>query len=400
MKALPWCLPSVLLVFSFSAFAAGGAVGNGGDGVFCKPSPGNPFQGYYSLDYLAQFNPAIPLAEAQSLDQSLDRIEKTLRAELPELAASFKVFRDEIFNETDFTKTHIWDRANFGLIDLKDEMLVNKVPENCRNGDQVQIVQAVIRLNKEVSGLPGDKINYKYVPEVVNELRKKNGLQLSFLLVHEWLWSFSSSVERNRRINYWLHADNGWTRQKWIDQLHGIGFTVPQMEPPVWEPSICETAPDAVETFLGYSGHLPWNSKVFSGNGQGFKRTIRCPKATGCAGQSYRDATADFRREFGDVIVVDGVVEGYTVDLLLSRPYAGQSPGVGDLFSRCWIESARESSGCDWFAPSSSGFQFKDMLPAIGNACLSYRGARIIDRGEYNEIEEIVIYAPAYTWLR
>lgn len=208
---------------------AGGIVGNGGDAAYCRPSTENKFSGYYSLDYLVQYNPDEPVGTAQSIDSSLERVEKVLREKLPELADNFHEFVINVFNTTNPTKKYYWEKTPFGLVDLKDENLVTQLPKNCRVGDQTEIVQAVIRMNSTVVGLPPDKFLFRFVPEVTEQLQSSNPVQLSFLIVHEWLWNFSDNVDRNRRINYWLHSTqvDKWTREELLKNLSAIGFSVP-----------------------------------------------------------------------------------------------------------------------------------------------------------------------------
>ncbi|HEX4926262.1 MAG TPA: hypothetical protein VFV50_19365, partial [Bdellovibrionales bacterium] len=195
-----------MVLFASQAFASGGAVGNGGDAVVCRPSSQNKFNGYYALDYLAKYQSNLDAVPAASIEQALNRIEAGLHAKLPELWPSFREFRNNVFNTRDFTRKHIWEEAAFGLVDLKDEALVERLPENCRAGDKIAVVQAVIRQPPSVAGLPEYKVKYKFVPQVTEALRRQNPVQLSFLIVHEWLWDFSKNVDRNRVINYLLHS--------------------------------------------------------------------------------------------------------------------------------------------------------------------------------------------------
>ena len=70
------------LIFSIhiKAIAAiGGDVGNGGDAVYCQSSNNNPFSGYYSLDYLVQYQNSDDLVAANSLESSLVRIENLFK---------------------------------------------------------------------------------------------------------------------------------------------------------------------------------------------------------------------------------------------------------------------------------------------------------------------------------
>jgi hypothetical protein len=101
-----------------------------------------------------------------------------------------------------------------------------RLPANCRDGSRVTLAQAIIRQFSGVSGT--DRIVYAYVPEILDEMEATHPLQLSYLLVHEWLWSLSGNVERNRRVNRYLHTEEflNASRSELIDQLEGMGLSV------------------------------------------------------------------------------------------------------------------------------------------------------------------------------
>ena len=217
----------ILLLTHSVSWAGGFTVNNGGDAVVCQPAPMlNQLNGFYSLDFMALFRADMPPVQVRSVAESLHRIEKLLHEKLPELAPSFSEFVGTLFNETQYFQPRIWEKAAYGLVDLKDENFVSIVPSNCLQDGHLMIVQAVIRQDPSALGLPKNKVLYRYVPEVIKNLIKTNPLQLSFLLVHEWLWDFSDNVERNRRINYLLHSKNLelWSREEWISALQNLGL--------------------------------------------------------------------------------------------------------------------------------------------------------------------------------
>lgn len=195
------------VVFSFAAFAKkkGDGVNNGGDAIFCYGSTQNDFDGTYSLDYLLTADSPRVSVKVQSYEESLARIERLLRDKVPSVAESFADFRATVFNETDLTKARLWEPIDFGLIDLKDEKMTSQIPENCKFNGETRVIQAVIRLSPEFSGSENLTI-YKFVPSVMAELEVESPLQLSYLLVHEWLWDISSDVEHNRQANRLLHS--------------------------------------------------------------------------------------------------------------------------------------------------------------------------------------------------
>lgn len=201
-------LIATLLVVCSPTLWAGQEVGSGGDAVSCTASRDNTFVGTYSLDYLLTYtesNNNQDVVEVPSVEQSLQRIRARLAEKLPEFLESFNEFTQLIRN-TDVLQPRFWEEAPFGLVDIKDENLLHLVPMNCRNGEKVQIVQAIIRQNFLNAGVAGDKTIYRFVPRVFNDLQLNAPVQLSFLLVHEWLWDISHNVDRNRRINRFLHS--------------------------------------------------------------------------------------------------------------------------------------------------------------------------------------------------
>jgi hypothetical protein len=198
------------LVFSASLAHAvsGNGVNNGGDAIQCRAGTANRLAGTYSLDYLLTLpsfsSPDRELAAVSSWGQSAERIYRLLLEKVPPAARGFDEFRQTAFNTDDYTKHRLWEPSDFGLVVLKDEKIGRAIPYNCKSGGKTMIVQAVLRLGKEFSGT--DTIIYKYVPEVVERLEHDDPLQLSFLMVHEWLWDLNDDVEENRAANRLLHS--------------------------------------------------------------------------------------------------------------------------------------------------------------------------------------------------
>lgn len=232
----------LICVFSINLWA-GQEIGNGGDSVHCVASDKNQFSGLYSLDYLLTYqetNANNDIVQVATLQESLLRITRLLKKKAPEFMEGFDDFVGLIQNK-DVAQARFWEEAPFGLIDLKDEKMVNLVPANCRQGNAVQIVQTVIRQDPEASGVSPGKVLYKYVPSIFEKLEKQNPIQLSFLLVHEWLWDVSSNVDRNRRINRFLHSNEFelLTRDQTITKLKALGLQIPDVKIPSPEAKFC-----------------------------------------------------------------------------------------------------------------------------------------------------------------
>lgn len=209
-------------------------VGNGGDAVRCRPEAGSVFSGYYSLDYLLTWGTsfgsqdAVPVA---SWDESASRLRTLLATKAPALLFTFDDFRLTLRNTDVFWLSRVWEPAPFGLVDLRDEHMVSLVPANCRDGDVVSIVQAVIRQD---TGTSSANIVYRFVPSVVDEMNGNSPVQLSFLYVHEWLWDVSDNVDRNRRINAFLHSERAaaMSAATFDGQLRGMGVDMPILDDP------------------------------------------------------------------------------------------------------------------------------------------------------------------------
>lgn len=238
------------LFFSISVFATldGGDVGNGGDGIFCVPSPENQLAGWYSLDYvltLPTLSEDNALPPVNSWDDSADRLRRLFEIKAPYLLPSFTQFAEDAFNTTNYTKKAVWEPSPFGLIDLKDESNVSLIPENCMVNGKIKISQVVIRQKPKYSG--SELVIYKYVPELVESLNANSPLQLSFLMVHEWLWEISDNVDRNRRLNRFLHSRefSNQTPDEARESLKNIGLDIEGLERKnnVYSPDSCNGDP-------------------------------------------------------------------------------------------------------------------------------------------------------------
>lgn len=201
-------------------------VGNGGDVVACRQSPDNNLKGYYSLDYLVTYEERTnPLVETTDARANLERIARVLQDKVPGLGESLLRYTRLIENANP-ARHRLWREANFGLVDLKDEYLVDTLPANCKTDGEVKVVQAAIRLTPAAAGVVPRTITYKYVPSVFRDLEKSAPLQLSFLLLHEWLWDISGNVQSNRNINRLLHSQDLTTLSapELIGKLKSLGI--------------------------------------------------------------------------------------------------------------------------------------------------------------------------------
>ncbi|MBL7689151.1 MAG: hypothetical protein JNJ49_14040 [Bdellovibrionaceae bacterium] len=184
-----------LIIFNgaYTQAFIGGEVGNGGDVIRCSSLPSGESEGLYFLDYLL----ARPLDPPQGLldeNDSIDRIVGFLRSRNPDLAGSLLEFKSWI-GQSSLLGPYVWSPVHYGLVDIKDENVVELLPPTC--GAQWQ--QAVVRSKI------GSKIQFKYDIDVFSELQD-SALQFSMLLVHEWLWQFADNAQQVRLANQFLHS--------------------------------------------------------------------------------------------------------------------------------------------------------------------------------------------------
>jgi hypothetical protein len=200
-------LLALLLALSGTAHAGPGIVGNGGDSVRCEPNASvSAFKGLYSLDYLLTYqtrNDNADVADVFSWEESRDRIAAILAAKSPDLAFGFSSFVADMDNSFDYTRPHIWREAGFGLVNLNDERLIRKIPANCyklHDDQSIDVIQTVVQTQR------ADLAIFEYDPSVYDEFLHLAPLQFSFLMVHEWLWSFTDDVRVVREVDRFLHS--------------------------------------------------------------------------------------------------------------------------------------------------------------------------------------------------
>ena len=194
-------------LFSDLLVDGGDIIGNGGDSVYCEESSKNDFQGYYSLDYLLTYktvNDNKDIVQFYNWHDSIARIEKILFEKHPDLHFSFSQFIKHLDNFFDPSLDKVWNEASFGLVDIKDERVIKKIPANCYKSfseGKIQIIQSVIRIQRP------DQVVYEFDPAVYKEFSELAPLQFSFLLVHEWLWDLTKDVRLIRDVNRLLHSE-------------------------------------------------------------------------------------------------------------------------------------------------------------------------------------------------
>lgn len=246
MKQYFFIIVFPICLITIDAHTAGGVngVGNGGDSIFCKANSENMLNGTYSLDYILTLNEKNQDLDSQAVaswESSAERIHQILRTKLPAFADSFNEYRHLAFNSKNLSEKRIWEAAAFGLLDIKDEVITSQVPANCKNSGEVKVNQTVIRQFESFVGT-NKQIVYKYVPELIQELNAKSPLQLSYLMIHEWLWDISTNVQRNRRINKFLHSKqiDTMNSEDITAYLQSMGLQIPGQDVKVFSANSCQ----------------------------------------------------------------------------------------------------------------------------------------------------------------
>ncbi|MBC7464556.1 MAG: hypothetical protein H7256_01065 [Bdellovibrio sp.] len=192
----------ILVLFTLPiAFAnAGGVhVGNGGNVVRCEGD--THFQ---SLEYVmtkSMYGTRVMPVPVYSLSESLNRIARLIEAKLPQYSSGFNEYVIQ-FENAEPQKTYFWNATQVN--NVGDEIVY--LPYWCRNSRGTsEIVQAVVRtvsLNSKQETL----VNFDYDPKVVDDLEKNSTVQMSFLVVHEWIWNMTNDPDKNRKLDFLLHS--------------------------------------------------------------------------------------------------------------------------------------------------------------------------------------------------
>lgn len=190
-----------LMLFSFSTNAvAGHEVNNGGQVLICHSSYTT-----LSLDYVIAKKSLVfttKLVPASSAAASLLRISELIKHKLPELSNSFAEFVAHVKNDSDPKAPYYWVKATSRLEEINDQN-VDYIPAACPGGERAELRQAIRRSRNEAN-LQKNQTVFHFDDNVMTSISR---MQLSFLLVHEWLWDISSNVVQNRNINYFLHSE-------------------------------------------------------------------------------------------------------------------------------------------------------------------------------------------------
>lgn len=196
---------ALFLSFTAAKLLAADTFRNGGDSLRCMASVENAFEGIYVLDYLVGAT-ASEDAVAGLADDSLNEIAEWLSRTVPALGMEFNLFVTDATNQIGIhpilSSDHVWRPRQLGLNNINDEVLVSPLPRNCHAADgTIALQQTVVR--EWVPGVRGLVFNYDQ--DAVNALTNAEH-QLSFLLVHEWLWTHADNADVIRNLNWFIHS--------------------------------------------------------------------------------------------------------------------------------------------------------------------------------------------------
>jgi hypothetical protein len=211
---------TLALSIPFTTLAAGrgGMDSGGGDAIRCsdgKLYAWDFFQGQIRED---QIHPEY--LESKTAAEILQKMVANLNSFSPSLAFRLKEFTS--MNQDPFKKSkRLWHFGTNPLVDLADEARL-RIPRSCTGSSdpsQIKLFQAVIRQ-------AGERIIYEADSETLNGLESNHPVQLSFLLVHEFLRDFTSNAVHIARINAILHRDLSRESAEDINNaIRGFGIT-------------------------------------------------------------------------------------------------------------------------------------------------------------------------------
>lgn len=193
--------------------AKGGIVGNGGGTIVCvkdedisgSSRPPHPvtvidellIDELYAVWTLGPDNTAYRYAH--NVEEFATQFEAMLRQKLPSLAESFSEYARSFLKEG-ATSIRPWRPTAGPLPALAqiDPAVSRLVPASCREWWVEWVV-----LRTEENG----RITYAYVKKTVDDLARRNPHTTGYLMVHEWLWDFTSDERIVRMANALLQSE-------------------------------------------------------------------------------------------------------------------------------------------------------------------------------------------------
>jgi len=209
-----------ITVISFSFAKAGGVqVGNGGNIVRCQGE-----SDFFSLEYIMtknMYGNSVQPVQVRTLQDSLNRISNLIAQKLPKLAPSFMEFVSQ-YQNSDSSKTYLWHQADITPTPSENLFL----PSWCNNSFGTIDVLQVIARTITIDSKNHVQVHFDYDPDMMSELEYTSTLQLSFLVVHEWIWNLTKDPKKNRKLDYLLHSTlmDSMTANEVAQELVKFGF--------------------------------------------------------------------------------------------------------------------------------------------------------------------------------
>lgn len=188
----------ISIFFALSLAWAGQEVGNGGGFAMCAD------KNFYSYDFLiTQKAPFGALRSGMTSNQHLAHIRNQLLRLQDPLLSSYNEFMSSLFSQLPGKKFQWFQRNNLPLLWEPD--LDVTLPMHCRKVRK----QAATYFK---SYPDTRRVDYAYDQNLLKqvEAQPNGGLQVSFLLIHEWLWNFfpRQRFDRLAMLNRLLHSEN------------------------------------------------------------------------------------------------------------------------------------------------------------------------------------------------
>jgi hypothetical protein len=215
------------LISSLTSYA-GDMVRNGGDLIICDAAEFGEHKSAlldYAVALISNTNAEIELPFETISDLSL-----AIRQKDKNLADDLSFFIDEamgqIYGNAMPNARNVWKPSKLRLLNIGDEelaereQLVSALPDSCLHDvggkKSVQLRQLVAR-EKET----GRNRTTFYFDSEAMELIKDRPDQLSFLIIHEWLWSHAGHANTVRELNWYFHAYE-WKTMDTVDFLNAL----------------------------------------------------------------------------------------------------------------------------------------------------------------------------------
>lgn len=214
MNPLRLFVVSGLLLPSFANAVSPGngyVEGNGGQSVYCREDSRHGPPGWYFLDFLfATYQIDLdlgPVRNSSDARQSLTAIVNRLRDTKPVLAGDLQSFWSEFDSKKNWVPGYLRRNiASAGQIPWNSPVAI---PSSCLRIGHHSSTRVPYWYETVVQVLNKDQNerHYLFDWDILNALDLTD--QLSWLIVHEWLWTVHPRVDpvAIRSLNYYLHSE-------------------------------------------------------------------------------------------------------------------------------------------------------------------------------------------------